>query len=74
MRALCYQGNHDIRCDNVPDPTIEHPRDAIVRVTSCAICGSDLHLYDGFTTAGLFSCTHYTGGYPGGQAGFERVP
>ncbi|MBC7907701.1 MAG: glutathione-dependent formaldehyde dehydrogenase [Rhodospirillaceae bacterium] len=48
MRALCYHDKHDIRCDTVPDPEIEHPRDAIVRVTSCAICGSDLHLYDGF--------------------------
>ncbi len=48
MKALCYHGKHDIRCDEVPDPSIEHPRDAIVRVTSCAICGSDLHLYDGF--------------------------
>jgi threonine dehydrogenase-like Zn-dependent dehydrogenase len=48
MKALCWHGRHDIRCDEVPDPSIEHPRDAIVRVTSCAICGSDLHLYDGF--------------------------
>lgn len=48
MRALCYHGKHDIRCDTVADPIIEHPRDAIVRMTSCAICGSDLHLYDGF--------------------------
>jgi threonine dehydrogenase-like Zn-dependent dehydrogenase len=48
MRALCWHGKQDIRCDTVPDPTIEEPRDAIVRVTSCAICGSDLHLYDGF--------------------------
>lgn len=48
MRALRYHGKEDIRCDTVPDPKIEHPRDAIVRVTSCAICGSDLHLYDGF--------------------------
>ena len=39
----------DIRCDDhLPDPTIEDPRDAIIKVTSCAICGSDLHLYDGF--------------------------
>jgi threonine dehydrogenase-like Zn-dependent dehydrogenase len=146
MRALCYHGKHDIRCDTVPDPTIEHPRDAIVRVTSCAICGSDLHLYNGFvpgmkngdilghefmgevvevgsenrklkagdrvvipftiicgecdqcrkgnysvcertnrnsdlaekafghTTAGLFGYTHLTGGYPGGQAEYVRVP
>jgi threonine dehydrogenase-like Zn-dependent dehydrogenase len=146
MRALCWHGKEDIRCDSVPDPRIEHPRDAIVRVTSCAICGSDLHLYDGFmpgmksgdivghefmgevvevgpenkrlrvgdrvvvpftiicgecdqcrrgnfsvcersnrnkeladtafghTTAGLFGYTHLTGGYPGGQAEYVRVP
>jgi threonine dehydrogenase-like Zn-dependent dehydrogenase len=48
MRALVYHGKHDIRYDTVPDPTIEEPRDAIIKVTSCAICGSDLHLYDGF--------------------------
>ncbi len=48
MRALCYHGKQDIRCDFVPDPGIEEPRDAIVKVTSCAICGSDLHLYDGY--------------------------
>ena len=47
MRALCWHGKEDIRCDTVPDPRIEHPRDAIVKVTACAICGSDLHLYDG---------------------------
>jgi threonine dehydrogenase-like Zn-dependent dehydrogenase len=146
MKALRYHGKQDIRCDTVPDPRIEQPRDAIVRVTSCAICGSDLHLYDGFvpgmkngdimghefmgevvevgpenkklnvgdrvvvpftivcgeceqcrrgffsvcertnrnkqlaetafghTTAGLFGYTHLTGGYPGGQAEFVRVP
>ena len=43
MRALCWHGKEDIRCDTVPDPRIEHPRDAIVKVTSTAICGSDLH-------------------------------
>jgi threonine dehydrogenase-like Zn-dependent dehydrogenase len=48
MKALCWHGSKDIRCDDVPDPTIEDPRDAIVKVTSCAICGSDLHLYDGY--------------------------
>ncbi|MBV8031391.1 MAG: glutathione-dependent formaldehyde dehydrogenase [Betaproteobacteria bacterium] len=48
MKALCWHGKHDIRCDTVPDPVIEHPRDAIVKVSTCAICGSDLHLYDGF--------------------------
>src|SRR3954467_14684311 len=147
MKALCWHSPKDIRCDEVPDPTIEHPRDAIVKVTSCAICGSDLHLYDGYmpgmesgdvmghefmgevvevgsdsrhalkvgervvipftiicgdceqchrgnfsvcertnrnksvadkmfghTTAGLFGYTHLTGGYPGGQAEYVRVP
>ena len=48
MKALCWHGKKDIRCDTVPDPVIEHSRDAIVKVTSCAICGSDLHLFDGF--------------------------
>ena len=48
MKALCWHGKGDIRYDTVPDPKIEHPRDAIVKVTTCAICGSDLHLYDGF--------------------------
>jgi threonine dehydrogenase-like Zn-dependent dehydrogenase len=146
MKALVWHGKKDIRCEHVPDPQIEHPRDAIIKVTSCAICGSDLHLYDGFmpgmksgdimghefmgevvevgsenkklkvgdrvvvpfticcgecdqcrrgfysvcersnrnkdladkvfghTTAGLFGYTHLTGGYPGGQAEFVRVP
>ncbi|MBV9245943.1 MAG: glutathione-dependent formaldehyde dehydrogenase [Methylobacteriaceae bacterium] len=147
MKALCWHGSRDIRCDQVPDPKIEHPRDAIVKVTSCAICGSDLHLFDGYmpgmksgdvmghefmgevvevggqskgalkvgdrvvvpftiicgecdqcrsgyfsvcertnrnkdaaekmfghTTAGLFGYTHLTGGYPGGQAEYVRVP
>jgi threonine dehydrogenase-like Zn-dependent dehydrogenase len=146
MRALVWHGKKDIRCDNVPDPRIEEPRDAIVKVTSCAICGSDLHLFDGFmmgmkhgdivghefmgevvevgpgnrklqvgdrvvvpftiscgeceqckagnfsvcertnrnkamadklfghATAGLFGYTHLTGGYPGGQAEYVRVP
>ncbi|TWI52686.1 threonine dehydrogenase-like Zn-dependent dehydrogenase [Pseudomonas duriflava] len=48
MKALCWHGKNDIRYDTVPDPKIEHPRDAIVKTTSCAICGSDLHLYDHF--------------------------
>ena len=147
MRALVWHNPTDIRCEEVPDPKIEHPRDAIVKVTTCAICGSDLHLYDGFmpgmqngdiighefmgevvevgpetkgklkvgdrvvvpftiicgeceqcrrgnfsvcettnrnkemaakvfghATAGLFGYTHLTGGYPGGQAEYVRVP
>ncbi|MGS1002188.1 zinc-dependent alcohol dehydrogenase [Burkholderia glumae] len=146
MRALRWHGKHDIRCDTVPDPVIEDERDAIVRVSTCAICGSDLHLFDGLmpgmkhgdimghefmgevvelgkenrtlrlgqrvvvpftifcgecdqcrrgnfsvcersnrnrdqasklfghTTAGLFGYSHLTGGYPGGQAEYVRVP
>ncbi|MGO4573792.1 zinc-dependent alcohol dehydrogenase [Microvirga sp. 2TAF3] len=146
MRALRWHGKEDIRCESVPDPQIEDPRDAIVRMTSCAICGSDLHLYNhfipgmekgdimghefmgevvevgsstkqlkvgdrvvvpftitcgeceqckrgnfsvcertnrnadiaakafGHSTAGLFGYTHLTGGYPGGQAEYVRVP
>jgi threonine dehydrogenase-like Zn-dependent dehydrogenase len=147
MRALVWHGKEDIRCDIVSDPVIEDPRDAIVKVTSCAICGSDLHLYHNFipammpgdiighemmgevvevgsgvngklkkgdrvvvpftifcgecdqcrrgnfsvcersnrkrdlgdkvfghATAGLFGYTHLTGGYPGGQAEYLRVP
>ncbi len=147
MRALVWHGKEDIRCDTVSDPKIEDPRDAIVKVTSCAICGSDLHLFHnyipamlpgdimghetmgevvevgsgvdgrlkkgdrivvpftiicgecdqckrgnfsvcertnrnkaladkvfGHTTAGLFGYTHLTGGYPGGQAEYLRVP
>jgi threonine dehydrogenase-like Zn-dependent dehydrogenase len=147
MRALVWHGKEDIRCDTVSDPQIEDPRDAIVKVTSCAICGSDLHLFHnlipgmlpgdimghetmgevvevgsavngalklgervvvpftitcgecyqckrgnysvcersnrnktiadkvfGHTTAGLFGYTHLTGGYPGGQAEYLRVP
>ena len=46
MRALTWHGTHDVRVDDMPDPTIEHPTDAIIRVTSSGICGSDLHLYE----------------------------
>jgi threonine dehydrogenase-like Zn-dependent dehydrogenase len=147
MKALVWHGKEDIRCDTVTDPEIQDPRDAIIKVTSCAICGSDLHLFHnyipgmlpgdimghetmgevvevgsgvdgklkkgdrivvpftiicgecdqckrgnfsvcettnrkshlaekafGHTTAGLFGYTHLTGGYPGGQAEYLRVP
>ena len=47
MKALAWHGKGTMRCDTVPDPKIEHPRDAIIKVTACAICGSDLHIYDG---------------------------
>jgi threonine dehydrogenase-like Zn-dependent dehydrogenase len=48
MKANCWYGPTDVRVEHVPDPTIQNPRDAIVRITSTAICGSDLHLYNGF--------------------------
>jgi threonine dehydrogenase-like Zn-dependent dehydrogenase len=47
VKALVWHGKSDIRCEAVPDPKIEHPRDAIIKVTACAICGSDLHIFDG---------------------------
>jgi threonine dehydrogenase-like Zn-dependent dehydrogenase len=46
MRALTWQGKQDVRVETVPDPEIVNPRDAIIRITSTAICGSDIHLYD----------------------------
>lgn len=47
MKALTWHGKGDMRCEEVPDPRIEHPRDVVIKVTSCAICGSDLHIYNG---------------------------
>ena len=51
MKACCYYGKEDIRVEQVPDPQILNPRDAIVKVTATAICGSDLHIYDGYIPA-----------------------
>ena len=48
MKAICWYGKHDVRLETVPDPEILNPRDAIIKVTTTAICGSDLHLYDGY--------------------------
>jgi threonine dehydrogenase-like Zn-dependent dehydrogenase len=48
MKAVCYYGKEDVRVETVPDPAILNPRDAIIKVTSTAICGSDLHLFGGF--------------------------
>jgi threonine dehydrogenase-like Zn-dependent dehydrogenase len=48
MKALCWHGTEDVRVETVPDPQIQDSRDVIVRITATAICGSDLHLYDGF--------------------------
>jgi threonine dehydrogenase-like Zn-dependent dehydrogenase len=47
MKAICWQGKKDLRCEEVPDPILEDPKDAIVRITTTCICGSDLHLMDG---------------------------
>ncbi|HLM56686.1 MAG TPA: zinc-dependent alcohol dehydrogenase [Pyrinomonadaceae bacterium] len=48
MKALCWYGKNDVRVEDVPEPKILNPRDAILKVTRTAICGSDLHLYDGY--------------------------
>ena len=48
MRALCWNGKRKVQVDNVPDPKILNPSDAIFKITATAICGSDLHLYDGY--------------------------
>ncbi len=46
MRALTWQGKRSVSVEQVPDPVIQEPTDAIIRITSTAICGSDLHLYE----------------------------
>ena len=51
MRAVVYLKPFDVAVEEVPDPRIEHPNDAIVRITSSCICGSDLHMYEGRTAA-----------------------
>ena len=48
MKAVCWNGVTDVRVETVPDPQILNPRDAIIKITTTAICGSDLHLYDGY--------------------------
>src|SRR3954466_10591894 len=48
MKATCWYGMQDVRVEDVPDPEILNPRDAIVKISSTAICGSDLHLYNAF--------------------------
>jgi len=48
MKALVWHGKNDVRVERVPDPSILNPRDAIIRITTSAICGSDLHLLDGY--------------------------
>ena len=51
MRAVVYQGPFKVSVENVPDPELQHPNDAIVKITSSCICGSDLHMYEGRTAA-----------------------
>lgn len=51
MKAVCWYGKHDVRVETVPDPTLINPHDAILKVTTTAICGSDLHLYNGVMPA-----------------------
>ncbi|MEJ7700909.1 MAG: alcohol dehydrogenase catalytic domain-containing protein [Pyrinomonadaceae bacterium] len=48
MKAVCWNGKQDVRVENVPDPKILNSRDAIIKITTTAICGSDLHLYNGY--------------------------
>jgi len=48
MKAVCWHGANDVRVETVPDPKILNPRDVILKITSTAICGSDLHIYDGY--------------------------
>ena len=48
MKALCWQGKSDVRVESVDDPRILNPGDAIIKITSTAICGSDLRLFDGY--------------------------
>jgi len=49
MKALVFHGQHDVRTETVADPKLQDPRDAILKVTATAICGSDLHIYNGFS-------------------------
>ena len=51
MKAVVYQGPFKVAVEDVENPRIEHPNDVIVRITSSAICGSDLHMYEGRTAA-----------------------
>jgi threonine dehydrogenase-like Zn-dependent dehydrogenase len=48
MKALCWMGTSKVEVHNVPDPPILNPHDAVIKITRTAICGSDLHLFDGF--------------------------
>src|SRR3954453_4942403 len=82
MKAAVWHGKHDVRIDEVPDPAIKDPTDAIIRVTSTGLCGSDLHLYEPlspFMTAGdgvgpePMGIVEEGGGAGGGLQGGDRV-
>ena len=60
MKAVCWMGTHKMSVETVPDPKILNPRDAIIRITSTCICGSDLHLYNGFIPT-MEGSGHYSG-------------
>lgn len=49
MKAVTWQGRRDVRVEEVPDPKIKEPTDAVIRITSTGLCGSDLHLYEVLT-------------------------
>ena len=66
MKAVTWHGKRDVRVDNVPDPTIEQPTDAIVRITTTGICGSDLHLYE------VLGAVHERGRHPRPRADGDR--
>ena len=57
MKAVVYRGPNQVAVENVPDPKIERPTDAIVKITSTNICGSDLHMYEGRTDFPTAACS-----------------
>ena len=68
MRAVVYKEPFRVAVENVPDPKIQHPNDAIIKITSSCICGSDLHMYEGRTAAepGIVFGHENIGDHPGG--------
>lgn len=57
MKAICWYGANDVRLERVPEPTLLNPKDAILKITSATICGSDLHIYDGYIATIYISST-----------------
>lgn len=58
MKAVVYKGPKQVAVENVEDPRIEQPTDALVHITSCALCGSDLHMYEQVRSRAWFSATN----------------